>query len=357
MKKIVFYIILLVVGYTGTAQQTQYNVTSGNGNGLRFWNSDYYKIHMGTGTEYAYGPVTNYSIKSNMNSTAGRGWTWGVHGQIPVAGLSNTGDFKIDGTFTTELINMYNEEEDAVTGYIQANTDGLSMRSNGDMLNLSAANMIECRASEFVVNADINFFRGEEFNVYAPNIKLEGNISLDNYTITSQGGSAIGLGSGGIGNENDDITLNIVNDGELEVVRDNVNVLSIGDHILLGRNNNKNVGIGTTSPKNKLSVNGTIWAKEVKVSLTDAADWVFEEDYELRPLEEVADYIKENKHLPEIPSAEEFRQHDMKVSEMTNKLLQKIEELTLYAIDQKEVNTQLQERVDKLEAIIIQLSK
>ncbi len=97
-----------------------------------------------------------------------------------------------------------------------------------------------------------------------------------------------------------------------------------------------NLGIGTTIPKNKLSVNGTVWAKEVKVSLTDAADWVFEEDYELRPLSEVAHFIQENKHLPEIPSAEEFRNNDLKVSEMTNKLLQKIEELTLYTIAQEE---------------------
>ncbi len=113
-----------------------------------------------------------------------------------------------------------------------------------------------------------------------------------------------------------------------------------------------NVGIGTTDPKNKLSVNGTVWAKEVKVTLTDAADWVFEEDYELRPLSEVAHFIQENKHLPEIPSAEEFRKNDLKVSEMTNKLLQKIEELTLYTIAQEKQlvaqSTQLQVQKKKL---------
>lgn len=100
-------------------------------------------------------------------------------------------------------------------------------------------------------------------------------------------------------------------------------------------NSNGNVGIGTTDPKNKLSVNGTIWAKEVKVSLSDAADWVFDANYKLKPLADVEKYIYENKHLPEIPSAEEFRQNDMNLSEMSNKLLQKIEELTLYAIEQQ----------------------
>lgn len=107
---------------------------------------------------------------------------------------------------------------------------------------------------------------------------------------------------------------------------------------------NGNVGIGTTDPKNKLSVNGTVWAKEVKVSLTDAADWVFDRNYKLKPLAEVEKYINDNKHLPEIPSAEEFRQNDLNVSEMTNKLLQKIEELTLYTIEQdKKINLQANE--------------
>jgi hypothetical protein len=109
-----------------------------------------------------------------------------------------------------------------------------------------------------------------------------------------------------------------------------------------------NVGIGTTDPKNKLSVNGTIWAKEVKVSLTDAADWVFDTNYKLKPLAEVEKYIIENKHLPEVPSAEEFRQNDMNVSEMSNKLLQKIEELTLYAIKQNKVIEELKAQVDTL---------
>ncbi|HUM67179.1 MAG TPA: hypothetical protein PLV32_15065, partial [Chitinophagaceae bacterium] len=64
-----------------------------------------------------------------------------------------------------------------------------------------------------------------------------------------------------------------------------------------------NVGIGTMSPDSKLTVNGAIHAKEVKVDLNvPAPDYVFEDGYELMPLSEVAAYIKKNKHLPEIPS-------------------------------------------------------
>jgi len=110
-----------------------------------------------------------------------------------------------------------------------------------------------------------------------------------------------------------------------------------------------NVGIGTTEPKNKLSVNGTIWAKEVKVSLVDAADWVFEDDYNLRSLEDVEIFVKSNKHLPDVPSADEFRKNDLNVAEMDNKLLQKIEELTLYLIEQNKQIVELKTKVTALE--------
>lgn len=96
------------------------------------------------------------------------------------------------------------------------------------------------------------------------------------------------------------------------------------------------VGIGTDDPKAKLAVNGDIRAKEVRV-MTDIqlADYVFDEDYKLRPLTEVEQYVQEHKHLPEIPSAAEVKENGMDVAEFQNKLLQKIEELTLYMIEQQ----------------------
>lgn len=111
-----------------------------------------------------------------------------------------------------------------------------------------------------------------------------------------------------------------------------------------------NVGIGTTNPGTfKLAVNGNIRAKEIKVE-TGWSDFVFEDDYDLRTLEEVEGFIKTNKHLPEIPSAKEVKENGVELGEMDSKLLQKIEELTLYIIDQEK-------RIKKLEAINSQLMK
>ncbi len=103
-KYILLQIIVLVICLSSTVNSQTlsgqyYNVSPGNGYGLRFWGDDSYKIHMGIGTEYSYGPVTDYAIKQNMNSTAGRGWVWGLIGQTPIAALGNNGNMRIRGQF------------------------------------------------------------------------------------------------------------------------------------------------------------------------------------------------------------------------------------------------------------------
>lgn len=109
--------------------------------------------------------------------------------------------------------------------------------------------------------------------------------------------------------------------------------------------NSGNVGIGTTTPDAKLTVKGNIHAEEVKVDLSvPGPDYVFKEGYELKSLEEVQNYIKKNGHLPNIPSAQEMEENGVRLGEMNMKLLEKIEELTLYVIDLKKEIEQLKQQ-------------
>jgi hypothetical protein len=103
-----------------------------------------------------------------------------------------------------------------------------------------------------------------------------------------------------------------------------------------------NVGIGTaTTGEYKLAVEGTIGARRVQVKQTSWADFVFQQDYQLPSLHEVENYINANKHLSGIPSAEEVAKNGIDIGEMNKKLLQKVEELTLYMIEMKKEIEQL----------------
>ena len=109
-----------------------------------------------------------------------------------------------------------------------------------------------------------------------------------------------------------------------------------------------NVGIDVTSPTHKFEVNGTIRSKEVKIEATNWADFVFDKDYKLPSLAEVETHIKEYKHLPDIPSKKEVMENGITVGEMQAKLLQKIEELTLYVIELKKENESIKKELKEI---------
>ena len=112
--------------------------------------------------------------------------------------------------------------------------------------------------------------------------------------------------------------------------------------------NDGNIGIGTVTPKERLSVNGNIRAKEIKVETANWPDYVFEENYPLISLENLEAHIKEKGHLPGIPTAEEVEADGMALAEMNRKLLEKVEELTLYILEQQREINQLKEKTKNL---------
>jgi Phage T4 tail fibre len=119
------------------------------------------------------------------------------------------------------------------------------------------------------------------------------------------------------------------------------------------------VGIGTASPDAKLTVKGQIHSQEVKIDLLGALipDYVFANDYKLKTLNELETYIQANSHLPEIPSAKEMSQNGMLVSEMNLSLLKKIEELTLYAIEQQKKLDAQNKAIMEQNKIVIEQNK
>jgi hypothetical protein len=119
---------------------------------------------------------------------------------------------------------------------------------------------------------------------------------------------------------------------------------------------NNNIGVGTTLANNPngymFAVNGKIGAKEVQIENTSSTwpDFVFKPEFKLRSLRDVENFIKDNGHLPEIPSEKQVKEEGIKVGEMNAKLLQKIEELTLYVIEANKRINSLTKEVNELQS-------
>jgi len=161
--------------------------------------------------------------------------------------------------------------------------------------------------------------------------------------ITFKGTSDVVLGSIGIVDANQEIRFY---NGAGGIITQKMVINSSGD-----------VGIGNPSPAYKLDVCGTIRAKEVKVDLQGGCDFVFKSNYKLMDLKKLEEFVKTNQHLPEIAPEKEMVENGVNMKELQMKLLQKIEELTIYTIEQNKKNEQqnakiktLEEKIEKLES-------
>ncbi|BDU51689.1 hypothetical protein [Haliovirga abyssi] len=118
-----------------------------------------------------------------------------------------------------------------------------------------------------------------------------------------------------------------------------------GGNVLIGKSNDTGQKLQV---EGSASINGTLHTSELVVTQNVWADYVFENNYKLRPLEEVAKFVKSNKHLPDIPSEKEVKSKGVSVGDMQAKLLQKVEELTLYMIELKKENEDMKNEIAKL---------
>lgn len=438
------------------AQQPLYDVTAGDGNGVRFWQSDAYKIHMGNTAEYHYGPVTDYSTKMNTNGTPGRGWTWGISGQTPVAAIGMQGNMQIAGTFqaatylaagytfvnnVTDANNAWtrsnfgsNVHWDASSGAWQVGAIGNSdfsavIHPNNDGLAFVTAPSIG-NTTRSLTNSQFMAFERMRINANgyvgigttspasklhisnsnareALRVYLDGNttnymsmwqgtggaaidpigtgvlrLGYDQSTNVIMGITGTGTVSGnvGIGTTTPGDKLSVsggaitldadqpLRGGGKWLISGNPSQVTVGtanpginlrfDAGATGRmfvdGTSGNVGIGTTNPGSyKLAVEGKIGAREVNVIATNPwPDYVFEKDYKLLSLEEIKNYIDQNQHLPEIPSAKEVEKNGVNLGEMNALLLKKIEELTLYTI---EMNKKMEEMKKESESAKTQM--
>ncbi|MCP9770162.1 hypothetical protein EGI22_19835 [Lacihabitans sp. LS3-19] len=269
---------------------------------------------------------------------------WGTNALDRMA-LNNAGDLGI-GTITPEAKVHIDHTGSDLDPHIRVNALGSLSRINWT----SSANSNKWIAQSYLngaTSAD-NYWRIEYNGVEKFNIKGDGDIGINTNNPTAR--------LHVVGPDNDGITAGIkisspgqtmlLDGNEIDALVGNLNLnYNTTQHVILAYGGG-NVGIGTTSPNNKLDVLGIIRANEVIVE-TGWADYVFEEDYKLDKLENVENFIKENKHLPNVPSAKDIEEKGAHVAELMTKMMAKIEELTLHTIRQQKEIEELKKTINK----------
>jgi hypothetical protein len=183
-------------------------------------------------------------------------------------------------------------------------------------------------------------------------INQEGNIGMGSFDAAVKlhitAGTDVGNASGGFLQLGTSNGLNIGFDNN-EIQARNNGVVSR----LVLQNGGGPVQIGSGNPATGylLSVNGKMISEEVRVALYGTADWpdyVFERNYKLPSIKQLEDFIILNKHLPNLPAAEQVKKEGFDLGDMNRRLLEKIEELTLYIIQQDKKLGALQKQVNAI---------
>jgi len=368
---------LTVKGAGTTSSTSSLNITDSGGSSLLFVRDD---GNVGIGT-------TSPSEKLHVTGSLQFGATPGLKsvdgGFAFMSSGSNVGPtvFLVPtGSGDKSLIQLYGQSSTSDGTRLELFQDGANSTFRNQVLGGGANGSIR-----FDHNGTTNLIIGSDGKVgistTSPGsrveIKGEGNTSVTSSLAVFSSGSSpllfvrddgnVGIGTtspgykldvnGGIVSTNNSGTVQLFNaDANTAVLNGVVDAqIRTGNTPRITIKNTGNVGIGTSSPSSKLEVSGGDIRVTAGSFIDDgtalaAPDYVFEEDYSLMPLDELQRYIDQEKHLPNIPSAEDIKKHGLNLSQFQMKLLEKIEELTLYTLAQQKQIEQQQEAMATLAA-------
>lgn len=240
---------------------------------------------------------------------------------------STYGNFGI--RYTGSGLNFYMPNEGSPTNYLLfiKNNGNIGIGKSNPTYKLDVSGSLQStslQTESLSVTSDINFRSLAGNSTKILTINNDGNLSSTDYATVQD---------------------NMGNHTAIQNINLNGNKLVGGTSgnggIFVADSGNVRIGVGTMNPTKALEVNGTIRSKEVIVEIANWSDFVFDNNYKLMSLKETERFIKQNGHLPNVPSAAEVEKEGIELGEMNAILLQKIEELTLYVIE-------LEKQIDEL---------
>lgn len=222
-----------------------------------------------------------------------------------------------------QLYLNYNTSQPVYVGYGGKNSD-LYVSGKIGIGTTSASSPLEVKGQITVSSSSGTLFYSSHTGVQTFKLTNDNLVGVNNILLNDDG-----MGEGIDWQNGRNISMFTVGQGGFNAFR--FGTTASFPYVLEGGN----VGIGVKNPTEKLVVDGKILAEEIIVQNVPSSDYVFETVYNLRSIHEVETFINENKHLPDIPSAEEFKENGVGLGEMDDMLLRKVEELTLYVIELK----------------------
>ena len=317
--------IHIVNGQQYTANR--YNVNShGGGKGLLFYNGDpHYQISFSDHSSYRYGPVNDWAIKfTNWTGNGIRGWVWGGNWETPVAALNTQGTLQLKKDLRVMGVLGVGIETPQAKLHVK---DGKVLIDGWDAV-LEATHWDNGNEYKHQV---IGTYAGWEKNAifiagYNRNFQTTGSdYKTDKVIFGNQNFMCVNYDNGFVG-----INLRKETNGAFRYP-------SAALHVDGGALFEEKVRIGTQTPTGAnsdyaLSVDGKIVAKRIIGTPANWADYVFEEQYNLKSIDDLEEFVIENHHLPNIPSETEVKENGVEMTEMLSLMMEKIEEQALYII-------------------------
>ena len=355
------------------------DVRLGTGNGMGFSSSNLYSISMGNNSSYWYGPVSSYSIKSTMTNNVVRGWTCGVYNKTPIVALNTEGIFQLNGSTTTpDGFRLYVQDGISTEKILTERLDTIPTDTNTistDEFRLYVENGISTERLE-IISTDTT--TSEEYRLYVQDGISTEKVLTESLEIASTDTSSIdgfrlyvqdGISTEKIKIASNDTSMTIP-DGFRLCVQDGISTekikigfndtsmttpdgfkLYVEEGILTEKVKIASNDTSMTTPDGfKLYVEEGILTERVKIASVGTdnwADFVFDKDYQLNSIYEVEKFITKNKHLPNVPSANDVKNDGVDLIEMDATLLRQIEELWLHMIELKKENEELRKIIEQ----------
>jgi hypothetical protein len=309
----------------------------------------FYYYNGSTWLQFSTGAATNYwTLNGSNHIYNNNGGRVGINTNSPAHFLDVFGDARVSGGYLK--IQDYN----ASSGTIQfLNSDGTPthhmthLNFNGGLMMIQ-----KLPATHFDWVMDINGRVGMGTTVPAVKMHIDGG-AISGEVLRIEGPNVqMGLATDGIlkgffNLTGDDVKIGTLASNDLGkfIIR-----INGGDRMFVHPDGRVSIGIATPATGYMLSVNGKIISEEVRVELdVNWPDYVFKKDYKLPSLKQVENFIQKNSHLPGIPSAQQVKNEGIELGDMNKRLLEKIEELTLYLIQQNKELEALKNKVSVFE--------